>query len=46
MEFVDGDQLRRCRVEASGQTGQRVVALNCVGQRVFRQAAVAAAASA
>ena len=46
MEFVDGDQLRRRRVEAGGQTGQRVVTLDRVGQRVIRQAAIAAASAA
>ena len=46
MEFIDGDQLRRGGVEAGGQAGQRVVALDRVGQRVLRQAAVAAAADA
>lgn len=46
MEFIDGDQLRRCSVEAGGQTGQRVVTLNRVGQRVLGQAAIAAAAPA
>ena len=46
MEFIDGDQLRRGGVEAGGQAGQRVVALDRVGQRVLRQAAVAAATDA
>lgn len=37
MEFVNGDQLGRRRVEAGRQARQRIAILHRVSQRVFRQ---------
>ena len=37
MEFVNGDELGRRRVEAGRQARQRIAILHRVSQRVFRQ---------